>query len=267
MRRIRSDIGMGFDRERYMPQFAAESGRLISALAEGVAALPRRRERAGLLRSMSRDAHTLRGAAMMMGFNALADLAHALMTELDRALACGAVSGHDGIELLVKRLGEAREELACAISENRGAESEMPTETAEPKGRPACRKEEGAMTRKVLIIEDSATDAAIVKDLLEREGMKVEVASSGKEGIEKAIALKPDLIVLDLILPDISGFDVCERLKKEVRLSKAIVVVLSIKDNIDDITRAFHVGADDYIIKPPLPELLIRKIKLYLGIR
>ncbi|MDD5556942.1 MAG: response regulator [bacterium] len=123
------------------------------------------------------------------------------------------------------------------------------------------------MARKVLIIEDSATDAAIVKDLLQKEGLKVEIAVSGKEGIEKAVASHPDLIVLDLILPDVSGFDVCARLKKEASLHDAIVVVLSVKDNINDITKAFHVGADDYIIKPPLPELLIRKIKLYLGMR
>jgi twitching motility two-component system response regulator PilH len=123
------------------------------------------------------------------------------------------------------------------------------------------------MARRVLIIEDSATDAAIVKELLEKEGLEVAVAVSGKEGVEKAVVSRPDLIVLDLILPDVSGFEVCSMLKKESCLNKAIVVVLSVKDNIDDITKAFHVGADDYIIKPPLPELLIRKIKLYLGMR
>jgi len=123
------------------------------------------------------------------------------------------------------------------------------------------------MPKKVLIIEDSATDAAIVKELLEKEGIKVEVSVSGKEGVEKAVASKPDLIVLDILLPDISGFDVCARLKEKASLTATIVVVLSIKDNIEDITRAFHVGADDYIIKPPLPELLTRKIKLYLGLR
>ncbi len=123
------------------------------------------------------------------------------------------------------------------------------------------------MPKKVLIIEDSATDAAIVKDLLEKEGMKVEIATSGKTGVEKAVCLKPDLIVLDLILPDISGFDVCAQLKEKAVLKKTIVVVLSIKDDIEDITKAFHTGADDYIIKPTVPELLIRKIKLYLGMR
>ena len=128
-------------------------------------------------------------------------------------------------------------------------------------------REGGTMHKKVLIIEDNATDAAIVKDLLEKEGMKVEVASSGKGGVEKAVSLKPDLIVLDLILPDISGFDVCAQLKEKAVLKKTIVVVLSIKDDIEDITKAFHTGADDYIIKPPVPELLIRKIKLYLGMR
>ena len=123
------------------------------------------------------------------------------------------------------------------------------------------------MAKKVLIIEDSATDASIVKELLEKEGIKIDVSVSGREGIEKATAMKPDLIVLDLLLPDISGFDVCAKLKENASLTTTIVVVLSVKDNIEDITRAFHMGADDYIIKPPLPELLTRKIKLYLGLR
>lgn len=121
--------------------------------------------------------------------------------------------------------------------------------------------------KKVLIVEDSPTDAAIVKDLLEKEGIKVSVAVNGEEGCRKALSEKPDLIMLDLMLPDTSGFDLCVRFKKEVALGKTIVVIFSIKDNMTDITRAFHAGADDYIIKPPLPEFLVRKLKLYLGMR
>ena len=123
------------------------------------------------------------------------------------------------------------------------------------------------MAKKVLIIEDNSTDASIVKSLLMEEGVEVEVAVTGEEGITKAREIVPDLVILDLRLPDIDGFEVCARLKKEAGLVRTIVVILSIKDSAEDIKRAFQLNADDYIIKPSQPEFLIKKIKLYLGMR
>jgi len=121
--------------------------------------------------------------------------------------------------------------------------------------------------KKILIVEDSQMDAVIEEELLVREGFDVTVARTGREGIEKAGEIRPDLAIVDLILPDIGGYEVCSAIKKEPGLKDTVVVVLSIKDKIDDITRAFQSGADDYIIKPIIPEFLTRKIKLYLGVR
>jgi DNA-binding response OmpR family regulator len=123
------------------------------------------------------------------------------------------------------------------------------------------------MTKKALIIEDNVTDASIIKDILTEAGIEVEVASTGKEGLEKALVVRPDIIILDLILPDIDGFEVCAKLKGDPRLSDTIVVVLSVRDAIKDVEKAFQLKADDYVIKPPDPTFLARKIKLYLGIR
>lgn len=120
--------------------------------------------------------------------------------------------------------------------------------------------------KKILLIEDSPTDAKIIKDILCADGLEVVVAHTGAEGLRFAELEKPDLIVLDLILPDINGYEVCRKLKQDIRLKKILVVVLSAKDQISDITEAFHAGADDYIIKPPVPDFLNRKLKLYLGI-
>jgi len=123
------------------------------------------------------------------------------------------------------------------------------------------------MTRKkILLIEDSKTDADAAKVLLEKEGMEVTVAATGKEGLDKAQKLKPDLVVLDLVLPDISGIEVCKKLKQNPDLKKAIIVVLSIKDDVATIAKAFEAGADDYVIKPAVREFLPRKVKLYLGL-
>ena len=123
------------------------------------------------------------------------------------------------------------------------------------------------MLKKVLIIEDSPTDAAIVKELLAKENIDVQIADKGNEGLEKARKIKPDLIILDLMLPDISGFEVCSQIRKDPSLEKTMIVILSIKDDVSEITKAFREGADDYMIKPPVPDFLTRKIKLYLGIR
>jgi DNA-binding response OmpR family regulator len=118
--------------------------------------------------------------------------------------------------------------------------------------------------KQVLIIEDSAAELAIMMELLRQEGLQVDVAQSAQEGLRKACKIKPDLILLDLILPDSDGFEVCRKLKKQRSLKKTLVVIVSIRDAVEDITKAFSVGADDYIIKPPVPEFLIKKIKLYL---
>ena len=121
--------------------------------------------------------------------------------------------------------------------------------------------------KKVLIIEDSATDAAIIQQLLRDENLEVETTGTGEEGLKKARSFLPDLITLDLMLPGIDGYEVCRQLKQEVNLNDTIVLIISMKDTVEEITKAFQAGADDYVIKPPWPELLAKKIKLYLGQR
>ena len=123
------------------------------------------------------------------------------------------------------------------------------------------------MAKKILIVEDNPNDAAMIKGLMEHEGFKAFVANSGSEGVKKALEVKPDLVILDLVLPDMTGFNVCEKLKKEPSLKNTMVVVLTIKDDIENITKAFSAKADDYVVKPPVPEFLVRKMKLYLGVR
>ena len=121
------------------------------------------------------------------------------------------------------------------------------------------------MPKKVLVIEDSPVDAGLIKELIIEEGLEADIAYTGEEGIKKALELKPDLITLDLMLPDMSGLEVCEKLKENPLLKDTIVIIVSIKDDIEVINSAFHANADDYIIKPPIPEFLVRKIKLYLN--
>jgi DNA-binding response OmpR family regulator len=122
--------------------------------------------------------------------------------------------------------------------------------------------------KKVLLIEDSSLDIAMVTDILSRHGFAIESATTVKEGYEKTVKMKPDLILLDLMLPDGSGFDLCKKIRRESGLGdKGLIVVLSIKNDLADIERAFESGADDYVVKPPAPGPLLKKVQLYLNVQ
>lgn len=121
--------------------------------------------------------------------------------------------------------------------------------------------------KRVLLIDSSLTESNIITELLTDEGIGVKVAETGNKAIDIARTLKPDLVFLDLALPDVSGYELCERLRNAEETSRTMIVVFSMKDGVDDIAKAFQKGADDYIIKPLSPEFLLKKIKLYLGLR
>ena len=115
--------------------------------------------------------------------------------------------------------------------------------------------------RKILLIEDDQQDATLITNLLKEKGYIVTHVSGGKEGIKKAKRERYDLIILDLLLPDSKGEAVCVSLKRGIRCKKIPIIVLSVKDEIEDIEDVLRLGADDYIIKPPRPQYLLKKIE------
>ena len=113
--------------------------------------------------------------------------------------------------------------------------------------------------KKILIIEDESNISDFVKMELEYEGYEAEISEDGKEGLIKALREDYDLIVLDLMLPGISGLEVCRRLKKEKDIP---VIMLSAKDSVMDKVAGLQIGADDYIAKPFSIEELIARIQV-----
>lgn len=113
--------------------------------------------------------------------------------------------------------------------------------------------------KKILIIEDESNISDFVKMELEYEGYEAEISEDGKEGLMKALREDYDLIVLDLMLPGISGLEVCRRLKKEKDIP---VIMLSAKDSVMDKVAGLQIGADDYIAKPFAIEELIARIQV-----
>ncbi len=124
------------------------------------------------------------------------------------------------------------------------------------------------LSKKILLIENNAEELETISGILEDAGFEIDVATTGREGLKKAAYVQPDLILLDMQLPDISGFELCSLIKREPRLemTDTKVIVLSDGNNLDDITTAFAAGADDYIIKLPQVVFLMKKLKAHLKI-
>ncbi|MFD4707825.1 response regulator transcription factor [Gottfriedia sp. NPDC058432] len=116
--------------------------------------------------------------------------------------------------------------------------------------------------KKVLIIEDDQSIALLQRDYLEINDFEVEIESNGKSGLQKALSKEYDLIILDLMLPELNGFEIC----KKIRESKDIpILIVSAKTEEIDKIRGFGLGADDYIMKPFSPSELIARVKAHLS--
>jgi DNA-binding response OmpR family regulator len=113
------------------------------------------------------------------------------------------------------------------------------------------------MAKRVLVVEDDPTIARVLEDNLVYEGFTVECAADGRQAVEKVARFVPDLVLLDLMLPQSSGFDVCREVS--VGPNPPAVIVLTARRDKDDKVRALKLGADDYVTKPfALDELLAR---------
>lgn len=118
----------------------------------------------------------------------------------------------------------------------------------------------------ILIVEDDKFLRELMNQKLLREGFETEEAVDGEQGIQKIKEVKPDLVLLDLILPGIDGFEVLAKIKEDPILSAIPVIILSNLGQKDDIERGLQLGAKDYLIKAHFtPGEVIEKIKNILG--
>jgi DNA-binding response OmpR family regulator len=113
----------------------------------------------------------------------------------------------------------------------------------------------------ILVVDDEISIQELVKLYLEKEGFRVESAGSGKEALQLLDAIKPSLVVLDIMLPDMSGFDVCRELRQ--RADVPVLMLTARKDDIDKIL-GLEMGADDYLTKPFNPRELVARIRAVL---
>ena len=115
---------------------------------------------------------------------------------------------------------------------------------------------------RILIVEDEAAIADLEKDYLELSGFEVEVSNDGNTGLKRALNEDFDLVILDLMLPGVDGFEICRQVRAEK--NTPIIMVSAKKDDIDKI-RGLGLGADDYMTKPFSPSELVARVKAHMA--
>jgi len=121
------------------------------------------------------------------------------------------------------------------------------------------------MTKKVLIVDDEPNIAISVEFLMRREGFEVLVAYDGEEGLTRIRADRPDLVVLDIMMPKLDGFEVCKAVRADPILAGVRILMLTAKGRAAEISKGLALGADGYITKPFATRELVAKVKELLG--
>ena len=120
---------------------------------------------------------------------------------------------------------------------------------------------------KILIVDDIPKNIQMAMNILKNEGYKMFYAKNGQMALELVVEHDFDLILLDIMMPDISGFDVCTELKNNIRTKKIPIIFLSGKDSSQDISQAYECGGIDYVIKPFITIELITKVNSYVRLK
>lgn len=112
----------------------------------------------------------------------------------------------------------------------------------------------------ILVVEDDADVAGLIQLRLTASGHDVSIAADGEAGVSAAHAVRPDLVILDWMMPRLSGIQVCERLRADGAFAGTKIVMLTARAQESDIERAYSAGADDYITKPFSPRELVARV-------
>ena len=121
-----------------------------------------------------------------------------------------------------------------------------------------------AITPTILVVEDEDDLRDIIIYNLDREGYKTIGAETGEQGLEQAIKMNPDLMILDLMLPGMNGLDVCRQIKQDENTHAMPIIIVSAKGEEADIITGLELGADDYVSKPFSPHILLARVRALL---
>lgn len=117
---------------------------------------------------------------------------------------------------------------------------------------------------RVLIVDDDPAALRMIEYIFDRADYEVYLAATGPEALSKADEAKPDLVILDVMMPDVTGLEVCQRLRAQPALERLPIIMLSARDQLEDKVNGFEAGADDYVAKPVEPQELLARAKALL---
>jgi pilus assembly protein CpaE len=121
------------------------------------------------------------------------------------------------------------------------------------------------MPEKILIVDDDLDTLKLVGLILQRQGYQIVAANSGSQGLAKASAEHPNLILLDVMMPDMEGYEVARRLRADRDLARTPIIMFTAKTLVDDKVAGFEAGVDDYMTKPTHPAELVSRVKALLA--
>jgi adenylate cyclase len=119
----------------------------------------------------------------------------------------------------------------------------------------------------ILVVDDVEENVEIVRVRLEAQGYRIEAASNGREAIEKTFELAPDLILLDIMMPEMDGIEVTRRIKSHERLRAIPIILLTAKSGTQDVVAGLDAGGDDYLTKPFEPTTLVARVRSLLRVK
>lgn len=120
------------------------------------------------------------------------------------------------------------------------------------------------MIKKVLIVDDETNIVISLEFLMKQAGYQSEVARDGEEALQKLADFQPDLILLDVMMPKINGFEVCRRIRENPQQQQLKIIMLTAKGREVEMTKGLELGANDYVVKPFSTKELVAKIKQHL---
>ncbi|MEQ1902877.1 MAG: response regulator [Pirellulaceae bacterium] len=125
----------------------------------------------------------------------------------------------------------------------------------------------GSTTNRVLIADDNNSNRELLEAYLANLGCEIEIARDGKETMEKARSFRPDLVLLDVMMPKLSGFEVCSQIKRDPELKNIMILMVTALNEIGDIQRAVDAGTNDFLSKPVQKLELVKRVENLLALK
>ena len=120
---------------------------------------------------------------------------------------------------------------------------------------------------RILIADDNEANVELLEAYLSGLGHDIEIAIDGQDTLDKVVSFQPDLILLDIMMPKLSGFEVCQKLKEDSRTSRIMILMVTALNELGDIERAVEAGTDDFLSKPVNKVELVKRVENMLMLR